>query len=179
MTTSSASVGSPDPAEARRPLRRPWTGIAADRGYLVLTAIAAAGGLAAIGYLIWTTVSETGPVWDAFGVWGFVSGTEWIPNPPDGLAVFGALPFIWGTFVTSAIAMAIAVPLAVGVALATTVFLPRRLRGPIASVVDLLAGRPVGGLRPLGHPRPRPRGPARARVAQRALGRPRCVRRAR
>ena len=179
MTTSSASVGSPDPAGARRPLRRPWTGIAADRGYLLLTAIAAAGGLAAIGYLIWTTVSETGPVWDAFGVWGFVTGTEWIPNPPDGLAVFGALPFIWGTFVTSAIAMAIAVPLAVGVALATTVFLPRRLRGPIASVVNLLAAVPsvvygLWGILVLV-----PRGPARARVAQRALGEPRRVRGAR
>ena len=38
--------------------------------------------------------------------------------------------------------MVIAVPLAIGVALATTVFLPRRVRGPIAAVVDLLAAVP-------------------------------------
>lgn len=38
--------------------------------------------------------------------------------------------------------MIVAVPLAVGVALATTVFLPRPLRGPIAAVVDLLAAVP-------------------------------------
>ena len=142
MATSSPAVGSPDPAAARRPLRRPWTGILADRGYLGLTAVAAVAALGGIGWLIWTTVKETGPVWDAFGVWGFITGTEWIPNPPTGLAQFGALPFIWGTFVTSAIAMAVAVPLALGVALATTVFMPRRVRGIVASVVDLLASVP-------------------------------------
>ena len=142
MTTTAPAAGSPDPAAARRPLRRPWTGLLADRGYLVVTAIAAAGGLAVIGYLIWRTVSETGDVWDTFGVWGFLTGTEWIPNPPSGLAVFGAAPFIYGTLVTSAIAMLIAVPLAIGVALATTVFLPKHFRGPVASVVDLLAAVP-------------------------------------
>jgi len=142
VATSSPAAGSPDPAAARRPLRRPWTGILADRGYLWLTAVAAVLALGGIAWLIWTTVKETGPVWEAFGVWGFITGTEWIPNPPTGLARFGALPFIWGTFVTSAIAMAVAVPLAVGVALATTVFMPRRVRGPVAAVVDLLASVP-------------------------------------
>jgi phosphate transport system permease protein len=141
MATSSAA-GSPDPAAVHRPLRRPWTGIVADRGYLGLTAVAAIAALGGIGWLIWTTVKETGPVWDTYGVWGFITGTEWIPNPPSGLAEFGALPFIWGTFVTSAIAMAVAVPLAIGVALATTVFMPRRVRGPVAAVVDLLASVP-------------------------------------
>ena len=123
----------------RRSLRRPAIGLAADRGYLVVTALAAAFGLAVIGYLVWRTVSETGDVWSTFGVWGFLTGTEWVPNPPSGLASFGAAPFIYGTLVTSVIAMVVAVPLAIGVALATTVFLPKRLRGPFASVVDLLA----------------------------------------
>ena len=126
----------------RRSLRRPAIGLAADRGYLVVTALAAAFGLAVIGYLIWRTVSETGDVWSTFGVWGFLTGTEWVPNPPSGLAAFGAAPFIYGTLVTSVIAMVVAVPLAIGVALATTVFLPKRLRGPFASVVDLLAAVP-------------------------------------
>ncbi len=142
MATSSPAAGSPDPAAVRRPLRRPWTGILADRGYLLLSAVAAVAALGGIAWLIWTTVKETGPVWETYGVWGFITGTEWIPNPPTGLAQFGALPFIWGTFVTSAIAMAVAVPLALGVALATTVFMPRRLRGPVAAVVDLLASVP-------------------------------------
>src|SRR5262245_46320912 len=117
MATSSPAAGSPDPAAVRRPLRRPWTGILADRGYLGLTAVAAVFALGGIAWLIWTTVKETGPVWETYGVWGFITGTEWIPNPPSGLAEFGALPFIWGTFVTSAIAMVVAVPLAISVAL--------------------------------------------------------------
>lgn len=85
---------------------------------------------------------ETGDVWTTYGVIGFITGTEWIPAPAQGEPVFGALPFIYGTLVTSAIALVIAVPLAIGVALATTVFLPRRLRGPVASVIDLLAAVP-------------------------------------
>ena len=67
------------------------------------------------------------------------------PYPPPSVgppAPPGALPFIYGTAVTSLIAMVVAVPLAIGVALGTTVFLPRWLRGPIAVVVDLLAAVP-------------------------------------
>ncbi len=142
MTTSTASAGSPDPAGARRALRRPPLGLLADQAYLVLTVAAAVGALAGIGYLVAETVGETGEVWDTFGVWGFLTGTEWIPMPVDRDPVFGAAPFIYGTLVTSAIAMVIAVPLAIGVALATTVFLPRRLRGPVAATVDLLAAVP-------------------------------------
>lgn len=142
MAGPTAAAGPPGPAAARRSLRRPVLGLAADRGYLLITAVAAAAALIGIGYLIWRTVSETGDVWSTFGVWGFLSGTEWIPNPPTGTAVFGAAPYIYGTLVTSAIAMIVAIPLAIGVALATTVFLPKRLRGPTAAVVDLLAAVP-------------------------------------
>ncbi len=142
MALTTATTGSPDPVVARRSLRRPVAGLLADRAYLLITALAAAGALTGIGYLVWTTVAQTGDVWTTFGVWGFLTGTGWIPQPVDTPPVFGAAPFIYGTLVTSAIAMAIAVPLAVGVALATTVFLPRRARGPVAALVDLLAAVP-------------------------------------
>ncbi|MGD9571869.1 MAG: phosphate ABC transporter permease subunit PstC [Thermoleophilia bacterium] len=142
MTTSTAPAGSTDPAGARRALRRPPLGLLADQAYLVLTVAAAVGALAGIGYLVAETIGETGEVWSTFGFWGFLTGTEWIPMPVDRDPVFGAAPFIYGTLVTSAIAMVIAVPLAIGVALATTVFLPRRLRGPVAATVDLLAAVP-------------------------------------
>jgi phosphate transport system permease protein len=142
MKASTAAAEPPGPAVARRSLRRPLAGLAADRGYLVITALAAAGALVGIGYLIWKTVSQTGDIWTTFGVWGFLTGTEWIPNPVDTAPVFGAAPFIYGTLVTSAIAMIVAVPLAIGVALATTVFLPRRVRAPVAALVDLLAAVP-------------------------------------
>jgi phosphate transport system permease protein len=141
VAVSPAAAG-PGPAAARRSFRRPVPGLIADRSYLGLTVLATVVALAGIGYLIWKTAGETGDVWSEFGVWGFLSGREWVPQPVDTPAVFGALPFIYGTLVTSAIAMVLAVPLAIGVALATTVFLPRRVRGPIAAVVDLLAAVP-------------------------------------
>lgn len=142
MTHTTAAAGPPGPAAARHPLRRPIAGVLADQAYLLVTLAAAAAALVGIGYLVWTTAAETGAVWDTFGVWGFLTGTEWIPMPVDRDPVFGAAPFIYGTLVTSAIAMVIAVPLAIGVALATTVFMPRRLGAPIAAVVDLLAAVP-------------------------------------
>ncbi len=142
MTHTTAAAGSPHPAAARHPLRRPLAGVVADQAYLLVTLAAAAAALTGIGYLVWTTAAETGEIWDTFGVWGFLTGTEWIPQPVDRAPVFGAAPFIYGTLVTSAIAMVIAVPLAIGVALATTVFLPRRLGAPVAAVVDLLAAVP-------------------------------------
>jgi len=114
----------------------------ADRTYLVLASLAALVAVVAVGYLLWKTVEQTGSVWSTYGVIGFLFGTEWVPTPAVGDALFGALPFIYGTLMTSVIALVLAVPTAVGIALATTVFLPRRLRGPIGGFVNLLAAVP-------------------------------------
>ena len=84
---STAAAEPPGPAAARRSLRRPPLGLAADRGYLVITAVAAVGALVGIGYLIWKTVSQTGDIWSTYGVWGFLTGTRvdpasrWTPRP--------------------------------------------------------------------------------------------------
>ena len=121
---------------------RPRGSVMADRGYLLLASLAALVAVVAVGYLLWKTIEQTGETWSTFGVVGFVFGTEWVPTPPVGDAVFGALPFIYGTLMTSLIALVLAVPTAIGIALATTVFLPRRLRGPIGGFVNLLAAVP-------------------------------------
>jgi phosphate transport system permease protein len=68
----------------------------------------------------------------------FVTGSEWLPSR----GVFGILPFIYGTLVTSAIALLIAVPVSVGVSLYVTEVAPAWLRGPVAYAVDLLAAVP-------------------------------------
>ncbi len=73
----------------------------------------------------------------AFGP-AFVIGREW--DPVHGR--FGALPFLFGTFVSSLMALALSVPLALGVALYVTEFAPRRVRGPVASVIEVLAAVP-------------------------------------
>lgn len=114
----------------------------ADRGYAIVAGLAALLSVVAVGYLIWKTVEQTTEVWSTFGVWGFITGTEWIPSTAAGDAIFGALPFIYGTLMTSLIALVLAVPTAIGIALATTVFLPRKLRGPVGGFINLLAAVP-------------------------------------
>jgi phosphate transport system permease protein len=69
---------------------------------------------------------------------GFLTSREW--NPVEGH--FGALVPIYGTLVTSAIALMIAVPVSVGIALFLTEIAPRWARGPIGIAIELLAAIP-------------------------------------
>ena len=68
----------------------------------------------------------------------FFKGQNWDPVSGD----FGALPFIIGTLETSFLALAIAVPLALGVAIFLTELCPARLRAPISFLTELLAAIP-------------------------------------
>ena len=70
--------------------------------------------------------------------WGFLTGSAW--NPVE--SQFGALPFIYGTIVSSILALLIAVPLSLGVAIFLVEQAPRRLARPIAFLVELLAAIP-------------------------------------
>ncbi len=69
---------------------------------------------------------------------GFLTGREW--NPVSG--TFGALPFIYGTIVSSLLALLISVPLSLGVAVFLVEQAPRRLSRPITFLVELLAAIP-------------------------------------
>ncbi|MEU3255424.1 phosphate ABC transporter permease subunit PstC [Streptomyces sp. NPDC006997] len=70
----------------------------------------------------------------------FFTTFEW--NPTGDPPVFGIAVLAFGTVVSSVIAMALAVPVAVGIALFITHYAPRKLAGPIAYVIDLLAAVP-------------------------------------
>ncbi|MCB0873002.1 MAG: phosphate ABC transporter permease PstA [Thermoleophilia bacterium] len=146
MARSDGAAGVATPPGVATPLRsrlrRPFGSRLADTVYLTLAGASAAAAIALVAYLIFSTARETSPVWETFGVWGFLTGREWVISPPTGGPRLGALPFIYGTLATSAIAMAIALPLSVGIALATTVFLPRPLRRAVAGVIDVLAAVP-------------------------------------
>ncbi len=72
-----------------------------------------------------------------FGI-KFFFGSAW--DPVNGN--FGALPFVYGTLVSSLIALVIAVPLAVGVAVFITEMCPRKLRAPLSFFTELLAAIP-------------------------------------
>lgn len=69
---------------------------------------------------------------------GFFVGNTWDPVSGD----FGAMPFIYGTLVSSLVALALAVPLSVGVSVFVTELCPRFLRGIISFTVELLAAIP-------------------------------------
>jgi phosphate transport system permease protein len=97
-------------------------------------------GLAVLGVLVlivYELMSGSRLSWHAFG-FKFFGGSDWDPVNER----FGALPFIYGTLVSSLVALIIAVPLSVGVAVFTTEMCPKALRGPLSFFVELLAAIP-------------------------------------
>ncbi|RAZ73800.1 phosphate ABC transporter permease subunit PstC [Mesorhizobium atlanticum] len=78
--------------------------------------------------------------WEALSKFGisFLTTESWNPVTEN----FGALAPIYGTIVTSAIAIIIAVPIGIGIAVFLTELCPRPLRRPIGIAVELLAGIP-------------------------------------
>jgi phosphate transport system permease protein len=79
-------------------------------------------------------VTMTRRAWPAFGG-EFFSSRRWSAAE----SIFGALPFIWGTLYTAAIALLIAVPVSLGVALFITQIAPPWLKKPLVYLIDLLA----------------------------------------
>jgi len=80
---------------------------------------------------------ESLPALARFG-WHFVTGRDW--DAVQGS--FGALPFIWGSVVSSVLALLLATPLSVGAAVFITEIAPKRLGGVVAALVELLAAIP-------------------------------------
>jgi phosphate transport system permease protein len=119
------SAGSANPLAHRRPLGdRVFQILAASAGVLVLVILA----------LIAISTSQQASSW--FSTEGLkIFTADWNPATNS----FGALSYIYGTVITAAIAIILAVPLSVGVALLLTEVVPRRWAQPIVYVVDLLA----------------------------------------
>ncbi|HXM85745.1 MAG TPA: phosphate ABC transporter permease subunit PstC [Stellaceae bacterium] len=90
-----------------------------------------------LGAVIASLASGSIPAFRAFGL-GFLFSESWNPVKDT----FGALPAIYGTLVTSFIAMILAVPLAFGVAIFLTELCPPVLRRPIGTLIELLAAIP-------------------------------------
>jgi len=78
------------------------------------------------------------PAWEGMDVLRFLTSTDWDPVQEK----FGALPFIYGTLVTSAVAILVALPVSVGLALFLSEMGPRRLRPPVAYAIEVLAAIP-------------------------------------
>jgi phosphate transport system permease protein len=123
--------------EARAPLegsRRARLGDVLTRR---VVAIAAMGVLALLLLIIIVLATGGAKALHRFG-FGFFTSTKWIPTEE----IFGAAPYIFGTLVTSAIALVLAVPVAVGLSLFVTEACPKPLRTAIAVLSDMLAAIP-------------------------------------
>jgi phosphate transport system permease protein len=85
-------------------------------------------------------VTLIGGAWLALGTFGFkfLTSSSWNAVTDN----YGAFPAIYGTLVTSILAMAIAVPLGIGIAIFLTEICPRALKRPIGIAIELLAGIP-------------------------------------
>ena len=102
-----------------------------------LTGLAAAI-LALIAYFFIKLTSESSMAFERFGLFGFTFTNDWDVSRD----LYGALPLLVGTLITSAVALLIGVPIAVATALYITELCPRRLRGPLTIMVELLAAVP-------------------------------------
>src|SRR3954470_4797915 len=106
-------------------------------GDRIFSIAAAAAGLLVLVILVLIALStgnEPRPWFQAEGLSGILSN-NW--DPANGH--YGALAFIYGTLITATIAIVIAVPVSVGIALLVTEIVPRRIAQPIVWFIDLLA----------------------------------------
>jgi phosphate transport system permease protein len=122
-------------AELVPPTRK--SGAGADRAFQWITAAAAWLVLLLLGGVAVSMAWGGRLAFQTFG-WGFVTGKDWDVVGEK----FGAFVPIYGTLVTSAIALIIAVPVSIGIALFLTDIAPRWSRGPIAIAIELLAAIP-------------------------------------
>ena len=104
------------------------------RGLILSTGLSV---LAIVALIIIELSLNSGLSWKAFG-WKFFVGQDWDPVNDQ----FGALPFVYGTIVSSVVALVLAVPVAIGLAMFLTEMCPAKLRGPLAFITELLAAIP-------------------------------------
>jgi phosphate transport system permease protein len=108
-----------------------------DAAFRLMTRSAAMGVLALLSAVIISLIAGSLPAIKTFG-FGFLVSESWNPVTEK----FGALPAIYGTILTSFIAMLIAVPIGLMIAFFLTELCPKWLRRPIGIAIELLAGIP-------------------------------------
>jgi len=124
-------AGGPSPVRLKPGLE------AADQIFKYAVMACAIGILALLVLIVYELWIGSALSWHAFG-FKFFTSSEWDPVNEQ----FGAMPFIYGTLVSSLVALLIAVPLAIGVAVFIVEMCPRRLRAPLAFFTELLAAIP-------------------------------------
>ncbi len=113
------------------------TGALGDKIFRSILWVAATSILVLVAAILIMMVHNSMPTIQRFGI-GFLFGSEWVPSQQ----IFGALPFIYGTVVSSLIALFLAVPISLGIAVFLTEQAPAKVARPIAFMVELLAAIP-------------------------------------
>lgn len=113
------------------------TGALGDKIFRTILLVAAATILLLVAAIFIMMVQNALPTIERYGI-GFLLGREWKPAQEE----FGALPFIYGTVVSSLIALVLAVPVSLGIAIFLVEQAPRSVARPIAFMVELLAAIP-------------------------------------
>jgi phosphate transport system permease protein len=103
-----------------------------------LSGLAAALAIAAIVGITYEVFHLAWPAIKEFGL-GFITTNDWNPVTKR----FGAAPFLYGTVVTSFIALVLAAPLSIAISIYLTELAPRRIRRPVATLIDMLAAIPT------------------------------------
>ena len=134
---SASGEADPSPSPVRAYLLNCGSSALADRAFGVLMLVCALSIFAIVLLILIELISGSRLSIQKFGM-SFFFGSAW--DPVNGN--FGALPFIYGTVVSSILALIIAVPLAVGVAIFLTEMCPDWLRGFLAFFTELLAAIP-------------------------------------
>lgn len=127
-------LAAPGRARERPDLRGRYHGDAVFRGLTLLFALLV---VAVAAVFAVTLVTQSWPSVTRFG-WGFLTGQQWNVNTNQ----YGAFVFIFGTLYTSLLALILAVPLSLGVAILLVDLAPPRVRGPASALVELLAAIP-------------------------------------
>lgn len=123
--------------ENETPVRKTLKRFSGDNIFKGMTFLFAFSVLAILLLMVVEMVQESRLSLDKFG-WGFITGSDWDAVQES----FGALPFIWGSVVSSILALLLATPLSVGTALFITEIVPKKAGGVVASLVELLAAIP-------------------------------------
>jgi phosphate transport system permease protein len=108
-----------------------------DAAFRIVILLTAASVFAIVVFVVWELVDKSRLSLHQFGI-GFFYGHDWDPVNDQ----YGAMPFIFGTLVSSFLALLLAVPLSVGVAVYVTEMCPVRWRSIISFLVELLAAIP-------------------------------------
>lgn len=113
-------------------------GIWLEHGFTILVWVVALATASILFWMSWIIYRDARPAIQEFGL-GFLASTTW----NVGQEKFGALPFIYGTVVSSALALVLAVPTGLAVALVTSEdFLPIWVRSPLGFLIELIAAIP-------------------------------------